>query len=175
MKEKKSKNVSPSLYETFLLAEQEKDFFNKTAAAFVRVKKRNAASAMSIVASIHLELEKILNIIISVLCIHGAKMLKMPANFSLKVIERAGAITYYKKLKFVKSLNIVSPKSIDILGKANALRNAFAHNYKQKGSKYDYDNKSIFRKETIEKLIQDYLFVETEIANKVVNKIVKKK
>ena len=129
-----------------------KDLANKTASN----KSRHFIIVRSIVLDAQITLDYHLSHLIGLMLIfrgqHYGKAYdrKEIAEFIDYIHE---TIDYAKKVSIIEKLKILDREVITILFRINDLRKAFAHG--KKNAKYMYNNKSIFDKATIDKLVSD--------------------
>ncbi len=162
------KESSPDLHTVIFEQQEEIKYLKEMAEKTVGRKGSKYNYTRSIVLNIHFRLDLMLSVILAITCNSGSQALGYKPKKPTEVLDKISEVKYFQKMEIVKKLSIFTEKSIKVFSDINKIRNAFAHNYKEGHSKYNYNEKSVFAKRTVERLIEDYDKVRKEYIDKVV-------
>ncbi|MFA6216686.1 MAG: hypothetical protein WDL87_03430 [Candidatus Omnitrophota bacterium] len=148
----------------------EEAYLEGLANKFVQKDPKNFSSVRSIVLDVHFRLETILNIILKwYLCFYNKKKIFFSKEDYYKLGDVVSNIDYAKKLAIVELLKIFNKQTVKIFWKTNDLRVAFSHNYKKDSPKYLFYGESIFKRKSVDKLIDGLELVREEFLSFIVS------
>ncbi|MCX5715439.1 MAG: hypothetical protein NTV07_00960 [Candidatus Omnitrophica bacterium] len=144
--------------------EEEEKYLQNLAKSYIQDKPKSYALARSIILDIHFSLNYYMSVAISLSCVLY-RVKEFNKNELSGITEAFQEVGFYDKINIVKKLKIFSNNSLETLCEVNHVRNAFAHGYKETSAKYNYRNKSIFKRESIDRLVSEHKTIAGELAD----------
>lgn len=114
-----------------------------------------------IILGFHLETEREFDLLINLYFTIGGGTRKTRTEFSTMLLPKLG---FKEKVGIIRKLKLLNRKSINDAEKINEIRNGFAHGYDKGSKRFYYRGNYIFRKRTVDLVMEDYKSILEDIS-----------
>lgn len=117
-----------------------------------------------IILGFHLEIEREFDLLLNLYFTIGGGTRKTRAEFGTMLLPK---LEFKEKVGIIRKLKLLNRKSISDAEKINEIRNGFAHGYDKGSRRFYYRGDYIFRKRTVDRVIEDYKSILKDISQRV--------
>ena len=117
-----------------------------------------------IILGFHLEIEREFDLLLNLYFTIGGGTKKTRSEFSTMLLPK---LEFKEKLGIIRKLELLRRKSINDADKINEIRNGFAHGYNKESRRFYYRGKYVFRKKTVDLVMEDYKSILENIRQRI--------